>query len=114
MAHAPFLVGTAGERRCTGGHSHAPLVGRAADGSWRSSPAKEYPAQLCAWLARGLHDAAAERLRSAPRASLPELLDGLESLGMEHLYVPLDPYDPSHVAGAWAADTAAAAPHPPA
>ena len=46
--------------RCPGKpwHVHAALQGTAEDGSWKTTPAKEYPAEMCAWIARAIADAA--------------------------------------------------------
>ena len=62
---------------------------------------------MCAWLARGLHAAAAARINHHSRCDLHQLLEGLHVLGIPHLYMPLDPYLDSHAAGAFAPDTMA-------
>ena len=63
---------------------------------------------MCAWLAEGIHEALRERLREAPLLDRHSLLDGLESLGIGHLYTPLDPFLDEHTTGAVAPDTGAA------
>ena len=40
-------------------------MGKLQDGSWRTAPLKEYPSQLCAWLAAGIAEAAL-RARGSP------------------------------------------------
>ena len=88
---------------CAGGHPHVRLQGRAADGSWRTSPAKQYPPQLCRLLATVVARAVSTSLQTlgVPVVSTDAVLEP----EIAHFYVPLDPY----LLTSWHGDFAAAA-----
>ena len=110
VANAPTLVAQAASYRCPSRrHNHSSLMHRLPDGTFATAAAKEYPPGMCAWLAAGIHHAAATALNSRWHCEPADLWEGAESLAVSHLYVPLDPYLDDHTAGAWAPDTAAGA-----
>ena len=114
IANAPSLVSQAASYRCPRrGHNHSSLMRRLPDGTFATAAAKEYPPGMCAWLAAGIHHAAAVALNTRWRCESSDLWDGATALAVSHLYVPLDPYLDSHAAGAWAPDTAAGTARPP-
>ena len=73
------------------GHDHPPLRGRAADGSYRTAPAKTYGPALCRMLAQ-VAVAEADRRLQAHRGVRPEDRDLPDEVA--GLYVHLDRYGP--------------------
>ena len=61
---------------------------------------------MCSWLALGIHNAIVAKIGTSWLCDGSQLWDGAEELGIDHLYVPLDPYHEGHVAGAIAPDAA--------
>ena len=88
---------------CTGGHQHLLLKGRAVDGSWRTSPAKQYPPLLCRLLATVVARAVCTSLRVLSLPAVPP--DAVLEDEIAHFFVPLDPY----LVSCWHGDYAAAA-----
>ena len=85
--------------RCNGGHLHVNLMQRLPDGRFGTAPSKQYPAGLCAVLARALATNVAERLPPSRGEAEPDPV-------AERLFVPLDPFWERHVEGAFAPDCA--------
>ena len=63
---------------------------------------------MCAWLAAGLHKFMAATVGHLTRCDGASMWEGLAAMGITHLFMPLDPFADSHVAGAIAPDTAPA------
>ena len=89
------------------------LMGRSADGGWKTAPAKQYPPGLCHLLASAAATQVArllpdfERPSAAPLCTVPaELADSWPEVA--HFYLPLDPYCEAHQWGQFGLDCPAA------
>ena len=83
------------------------LVGRAHDGSWKTAPAKQYPAGLCELLASAVIEHTATMLLDAGVAA-PAYLHPAQAVcscpDVAQFYMPLDPYNADHQWGRYGSD----------
>lgn len=89
------------------------LMGRSADGGWKTAPAKQYPPGLCHLLASAAATQVArllpdfERPSAAPLCAVPaELAEAWPEVA--HFCLPLDPYCEAHQWGQFGLDCPAA------
>ena len=87
LVNLPEMATEARSIRCPGRrHLHQSLMGRNADGRFRTAVAKEYPPGMCAWLAAGLHNFMAAKVGHLARCDAASLWDGLAAMGISHLF----------------------------
>lgn len=95
---------------CDGQHEHEKvLVGKAADGSFKTAPAKQYPPQLNLCLARTAAAVAQQRLGLAGNYDTHCMEDRAQSFFESEIsafFVPLDPFCAEQAEGHYGADFA--------
>ena len=88
---------------CTHGRQphKSTLKGLAADGTWRTAPAKQYPSEMCKTVGVAITGYVTDKVAQPTVGSLFELPSETASF-----FVPLDPYNPDQVLGAYGLDFA--------